>query len=185
MFAASLGLGPYAPVSAQAQAPAPAQRPASLPTAIPPHNAASLEAPPALPPLGDASERAQALLDAICTDDPARAQTLFLPRDAFRLIKASGNPDALYDRLFRAFERDIHALHRSLAKETQVTFVRLELSRRRQWVRPGGEANRLPYWAQRHNWLVLRVGKKEIRIEVRVMISWDDRWYVTHLSEFH
>ncbi len=169
------------PTSAQS---APTAKDTNAAAAIPANNAATLKTPPALPAVGDASERAQRLVEAIRSDDPSLAQTMFLPREAFRVIKATGNPDALYDRLLRAYERDIHALHQSLGKQGEVSFVRLELSRRREWVRVGGEANRLPYWAQRHNWLVLRVGKREHKIEVRVLISWDDRWYITHLSEF-
>lgn len=153
-------------------------------TVIPAQNAASLRAAPALPGLGDATLRARVLLDAILADDPARAHDLFLPREAFRLIKATGNPDALYDRLLSAYDRDIHALHKQLAGRGTPTFVRLELSRRREWVLPLVEANRLPYWAQRHNTLVIRTGNREERIEVRVMIAWDERWYITHLSEF-
>lgn len=153
-------------------------------TAIPALNAPNLREAPPLPALGDATERARVLLDAIVADDPARAHGLFLPRDAFRLIKATGNPDALYDRLLAAYDRDIHALHKELAGSEAPTFVRLELSRRREWVLPLVEANRLPYWAQRHNTLVIARGKREQHIEVRVMIAWDGRWYITHLSEF-
>lgn len=170
---------------AHAAAQGPALPPKAAPqTAIPAHNAKDLAQPPPLPGLGDAPERARLLVAAIVADDPARAQTMFLPREAFRAIKATRNPDALYDKLWRAYERDIHALHERLGKNAQVSFVRLELSRRREWVRIGGEANLLPYWAQRHNTLVLRVGDEEVRIELRVLIAWDDRWYITHLSEF-
>jgi hypothetical protein len=140
--------------------------------------------PPPLPPLGDANERAAALFDAIVRDDPRAASTFFLPRDAFRLIKAAANPNAVYDGLLRAYERDIHALHGSLPGLAQARFVRVELSHRRSWVLPGEEANRLPYWAQRHNALVYRVGDAERRIELRVLIAWQGRWYATHLSEF-
>jgi len=55
---------------------------------------------------------------------------------------------------------------------------------RRAWVRVREESNRLPYWAQRHNSIVYRVGTEERRIEVRTMIAWDDQWFITHLSEF-
>jgi len=153
----------------------------SLADDVPLHNQKALRAPPPLPALGDATDRAQRLLEAIKADKPELAHSFFLPREAFRLIKASKNPDALYDRLLAAFDRDIHALHAELKT---VSFVRLELSRRREWVLPFVEANHLPYWAQRHNWLVVSDGKRERRIEVRVLIAWDDRWYVTHLSEF-
>jgi hypothetical protein len=47
------------------------------------------------------------------------------------------------------------------------------------------ESDRLPYWAQRHNHIVYRSGGQEARFEVRTMIAWDERWYITHLSEAH
>ena len=149
-----------------------------------PAPSAAKPAPPPLPPLADFNARAQVLFEAIVKDAPATAMALFLPREAFRKIKAVTAPDPLYDRLVRAYERDIHALHAGLPELNQAEFVRVDLSRRRSYVVPGEEANRLPYWAQRHSWLVYRVRQREQRIELRVMIAWEDRWYLTHLSEF-
>jgi hypothetical protein len=123
------------------------------------------------------------LFGAIAADDPARAQQIFLPRSAFAQIKAVDEPDPLWQRLYRAFERDIHALHAQLPPGAE--FVRFERSRRRGWVVVGQEANRLPYWSERHDALVYRSAAGEARIEVRTMIAWGDAWFVTHLSEFH
>lgn len=148
-------------------------------------NDPKLVEPPPRPPLGDLALRAAQLLDAIVHDDPARAANLFLPRDAFRLIKAVSEPDPLFDRLFRAYERDIHALHRTLPDIAQAKFVRVDLSHRRSFVRVREEANRLPYWAQRHNTLIYSANGHEQRVELRVLIAWNNHWYLTHLSEFH
>ncbi len=142
-------------------------------------------APPPRPPLGDAAERARALFAALVSGEPASALDFFLPRGAFRKIKAAADPDAIYDGLLRAYQRDIRALHAATPELQHASFVRLQLSRRRSWVLPGEEANRLPYWAQRHNTLVYRVGGSEHSLEVRVMIAWQGHWYITHLSEFH
>ncbi|MDQ3031420.1 MAG: hypothetical protein M3Y87_03315 [Myxococcota bacterium] len=152
---------------------------------IPAHNRAELTEAPPRPGRGDVDERARRLLDAIVANDPARAADFFLPREAFRAIKGISDPDALYDRIVRMYADDIAALHASLGPDAaRAELVRFEFSRRRGWVRVREESNRLPYWAQRHNWLVYRVGTEERRIEVRTMIAWDDRWYITHLSEF-
>lgn len=152
---------------------------------VPEHNRADLTEPPPRPGPGDVDERARRLLRAIAQDQPALAHDFFLSREAFRAIKGIADPDSLYDRIFRMYEDDIHELHASLgADAARAEFVRFEFSRRRGWVRLREESNRLPYWAQRHNWLVYRVGDEERRIEVRTMIAWDDRWYITHLSEF-
>lgn len=149
---------------------------------IPEHNRAELTEAPPRPGPGDVEARARRLFEAIRDDDPARAADFFLPREAFRLIKGIADPDGLWDRIFRMYEDDIHELHRELPSGAE--FVRFEFSRRRAWVRIREESNRLPYWAQRHNWIVYRVGAEERRIEVRTMIAWDDRWFITHLSEF-
>lgn len=150
---------------------------------IPEHNRAELAEAPPRPPLGDASERARRLFEAIVHDEPARAEDFFLPRDAFRLIKGISDPDALWARIHGRYEGDIHTLH-ALSDLDRASFVRLDLSRRRGWVRVREESNRLPYWAQRHNRLLYAVDGAERQIEVRTMIAWDDRWYITHLSEF-
>ncbi|MBX3246817.1 MAG: hypothetical protein KF901_06530 [Myxococcales bacterium] len=154
-------------------------------TEIPAGNRAELQEAPPRPGHGDLDERGRVLFEAIKADDPARAMSLFLPREAFRAIKGIADPDGLYDRIIRLYERDIHELHVALGEDAaRAEFVRIELSRRRAWVRLREESNRLPYWAQRRNSLVYRVGDEERRFEVRTMIAWDERWYITHLSEF-
>lgn len=159
-------------------------------TQIPATNQASLTAPPPRPALGDVSERMRRLLMESCVpDQPAASQELFLPREAFRLIKAISEPDALYDRLIAAYDGDIHELHSRLQEESggdlsQVAFVGFRFTGRRGWVRLREETNRLPYWAQRHSWIDYTVGGRPRQIEVRTMIAWGDRWFITHLNEF-
>lgn len=155
------------------------------PAAIPPGNRADLTTPPPRPGPGDVEARARRLFQAIVTNQPSLAHDFFLSREAFRLIKGIADPDTLWDRLFRVYENDIRELHTQLgADAARAEFVRFELSRRRGWVRVREETNRLPYWAQRHNWLVYRVGNEERRIEVRTMIAWNEQWFITHLNEF-
>lgn len=152
-------------------------------TAIPAHNRAELTTAPPRPGAGDVDDKARALFDAIVADDPSAAMGFFLSREAFRAIKGIADPDALYDRIVGMYENDIHALHAQLAG-AEATYVGFEFSRRRGWVPLRQESNRLPYWAQRHNHIVYRVGGEEHRFEVRTMIAWDDAWFITHLSEF-
>jgi hypothetical protein len=139
-------------------------------------------APSPAPPLGDVEERAVALLDAIRHDDPARAKDFFLSREAFRVIKAMSDPDSAYDPLYRSYEKDIHKLHAELGDLSQAEFVRVDAGKSK-YVKKGEEANAKPYWATRVSSLVYRVGGEERRIELRVMIAWEGRWYITHLSK--
>ena len=149
---------------------------------IPEHNRASLTEPPPRPGPGDLVTRMPILFDAIVRGEPARADELFLSREAFRLVKAVTNPDPLWERLHHAYEADILRLHASLP--ATASFERFRFTRRRGWVAVGEEANRLPYWAQRHSFIDYRAGAAQ-HIEVRTMITWGDRWFITHLSEFH
>lgn len=126
-----------------------------------------------------------ALFDAIVHDDAARAEMYFFPRAPFLQVKAMKDPGRYWDRLRARFATDVHALHASLPGLDGATFEHLDLARRGGLVQPGEEGNRLPYWASRHSTLRYRVGDTSRTFEVRVLISWEDRWYVIHLSEFH
>jgi hypothetical protein len=137
------------------------------------------------PPEAEVSPKIRAVFEAIVHDDPALARVAFFPRAAFLRVKDIPDPGNYYDRLERRFEADIHALHAHSPGLARARFERFEFSRRGGLVRPHEEVNRLPYWAARHSWLVYRVGEQLQRIEVRVLISWEDQWYVIHLSEFH
>ncbi|HKU37579.1 MAG TPA: hypothetical protein VJR89_05510 [Polyangiales bacterium] len=161
-----------------------AQAPAEAP-AIPPHNRADQREPPPRPAAAGAEAQARVLFDAIAHDDPARARPVFFPRDAFLLVKDIPNPGRYFDRLWRRFESDVHALYKTLRDPAGAAFERFELAKRGGFVRVREEGNRLPYWAARHSYLYYRDAGRSQRFEVRVLITWDDRWYVIHLNEFH
>ncbi|HTM44010.1 MAG TPA: hypothetical protein VL137_03590 [Polyangiaceae bacterium] len=155
------------------------------PLQIPEHNRADLKEIPERPPVGNAADKARVLLEAIKQDQPALAAEFFFPRDAFLLVKAIKNPGHYWDQLKQRYEDDIHTLHRTTADLGKAEFVGLEIVKRGGWVHKHKEGNALPYWASRHSILHYRVGSDERKLEVRVLISWDDQWWITHLSEFH
>jgi len=157
---------------------------AAPPSVIPPHNRADQTSNPPRPPEGDLPDKIRKLWEAIIRDTPSLAAKSFFPREAFLLIKNMANPGRYYDRLRNRFDQDIHDLHRSTANLSDAVFDHFELARRGGFVRVNQEGNRLPYWASRHSFIHYRVGKEHRRIEVRVLITWDDRWYVIHLNEF-
>jgi hypothetical protein len=151
---------------------------------VPADNRANQEKPPPRPPASDAEAKARVLFEAIVRDDPQAAAGVFFPRAAFLLVKDIRDPGRYYDRLQRRFESDIHVLHGRLRDPKAAEFVRFELASRGGFVREREEGNRLPYWASRHSFLHFRNAGKADRFEVRVLITWDDRWYVIHLNEF-
>jgi hypothetical protein len=163
---------------------APIRTPAPDVSAVPLHNRANLKEPPPRPPASEAVDKAKRLFDAIVADAPERAEEVFFPRAAFLLVKDIPDPGKYYDRLKRRFEQDIHALHASLADPASAQFERFELANRGGFVRVREEGNRLPYWASRHSFIHFRMRGQPQRLEVRVLITWDERWYVIHLNEF-
>lgn len=152
---------------------------------VPAHNAPDLTEPAPRPSASEVDPRATAFLAAVAADDAEAALVFFLPRDAFRLIKGVTDPDRFFDRLVRMFRADVHALHAAHPELARARYLRVELSRRRAWVLPRQEANRLPYWSVRHSRLVYTVDDQERSIELRTLITWDDHWYLTHLGELH
>ncbi len=154
------------------------------PPVIPPQNARSLREAPPRPGAGDFEERARTLFDAILANDAsAAAADIFFPADAFNLVKGVSDPARVYRRLMREFGAHVAAGHESIPADAE--FVRFQMSRRCSWVERRQEANALPYWSCRHNWVHYRVGEREGRFKVRTLITWGERWYVTHLGEFH
>ena len=152
---------------------------------LPAASSAHGDAAAARPADGDVHAKVQRLWDAIVHDDPARATDVFFPREPFLQIKAMQHPERYYERLRARFESDIHALHARTPELARARFERFELARRGGYVKPGEEGNRLAYWASRHSTLFYRVGRELRSLEVRVLIAWNDAWYVIHLNEFH
>lgn len=155
---------------------------------IPSQNARNATSPTPRPPAGDAEVRARHLVDALRDGTAASteaAMDFFLPRDPFLAIKDMSGAAGYFSTLTRAYRRDIEAWRRELPSLSSATFVRFELSRACTWMTPGREANRLPYWSCYRSHVVVNAGGRERSLEVRVMINWGDRWYVTHLRPFH
>jgi len=149
---------------------------------IPAANDPGLRQAPPRPGPGNIDDKARTLFEAIKANDVEAGKGFFMSREVFRAIKGVADPDRFYDRMLALWERDIHALHAQIPADAE--YVRFEFSRRRGWVEVRQESNRLPYWAQRHNHIVYRVGDEERRFEVRTMNAWGDEWFITHLSEF-
>ena len=152
---------------------------------IPEHNRPGQTKPPPRPDASSAEQRIRRLFEAVVKDDPALADGVFFPRDAFLLVKDIRDPGRYYDQLYARFQADVHSLHRRLPGLAQARFERFELTQRGGYVNVHEEGNRLPYWAARHSFLYYTSAGKTQRVEVRVLITWDDQWYVIHLNEFH
>lgn len=129
-------------------------------------------------------KRAAALFDAIVNDDPARGESFWFPKEPFIPLKDVKGPDKYWEQLHRTYARDIHALHKKRKSWEGATFEGFELGSTPKWVPPGDEGNKIGYYRTFRGKLRYRLGEKTESIEVRVIISWQGRWYITHLSKF-
>lgn len=152
------------------------------PPEVPAHNSAKLTTPPEVPAEGTANERAALLVEGIRKSDPEVALTFFFDQAAFRQVKGIKDPDRYFARLLEVYRKDLLAMRKELSDPDNVEFVRFELGRQRRWVERGKEANDLPYWAVYKSKIIVRDAGREKTLFVRVMITWDDQWYVTHLT---
>jgi hypothetical protein len=185
-LAASCGTGPEAapPVSPAATT---TRTPASTTTTTPPTTTTTVD-PGALPQTRDRPAAAgpqwdagvAALWQAVVADDPARAHPFFFPLAAYRQVKAIRDPDGDYrDRLLRAYDEDIHALHRRLGADPQLVGLQVGTP---AWIDPGVEYNKGAYWRVLGNTLTWTSGGQRRTAPVASLISWRGEWYVVHLS---
>jgi len=137
----------------------------------------------AKPPLAseDLSERAAHLLHAVVENDPSSGDDFFFPRDPFIPLKDVKDPGGYHAQLLAAYHRDIRELHAKRKDWSGASFVSFELGTPPTWVAPGKEYNKIGYFRTFHAKLRYRLGDRTAEIDVGTIISWDGRWYVTHL----
>jgi hypothetical protein len=132
------------------------------------------------PAQGSAEAGAAMLLEALRTGDPAAAEGFFFPAAAFDMVKELPVPGRYHRKLVAWYAEDIAAEHPRFASGDW-RLERLELGRCR-WMEPGTEGNKVAYWSCRRSFVTARDGDRTRRFEIRVLINWGDRWYVTHLG---
>ena len=132
----------------------------------------------------DLQDRAKALFEAIAKDDPALGDSFWFPREPFKPLKDIADPDKYWQQLHKAYAKDIHKLHKKRDKWDGATFLRFEGWSAPKWVKPGEEANKIGYYRAFRGNIHYSQGGSESTIEVRVMITWQGRWFVTHLAKF-
>jgi hypothetical protein len=122
---------------------------------------------------------------AIVADNPAPAMPFFFPLTAYLQVKAITNPASDWqNRLVAAYQRDIHSLHVVLgpdAASAQLTGI--DVPTTAQWVLPGAEYNKLPYWRVYSSQVHYTVDGRAGSFTIASMISWRGRWYIVHLAK--
>lgn len=128
--------------------------------------------------------RAKLLFEGIVKNDAAIAEPLWFPRDVFLDLKDIKDPGKYWDQLHRAYARDIEKLHKKQKSWEGATFDRLDIGSPPKWVKPGDEGNKIGYYRTTKSTLHFTQDGKAHTLEVRVMITWQGRFFITHLSKF-
>jgi len=129
----------------------------------------------------DLDERARHLFDAVVAGRPELALDFFFPREPFLSLKDVADPGRYHDELVATYRRDILALHGLRRSWDGATFSSFELGTPPKWVAPGGEWNKIGYFRTFDAHLSYEIAGKRRALSVRTIISWQGRWYVTHL----
>ncbi|WP_437619301.1 hypothetical protein [Sorangium sp. So ce1151] len=138
------------------------------------------------PPLEskDLTERASALFDAVVKNEPALAEAFWFPKEPFIPLKDVKGPDKYWDNLHAAYLNDVKAMHRKRKSWEGARFVGFQVGSRPKWVPPGDEANKIGYYRSLHGKLKYELDGKPASLDVHTIISWQGRWYITHLGDF-
>jgi hypothetical protein len=121
---------------------------------------------------------------AIVADDPTPAMPFFFPLSAYLQVKAISNPASDWQqRLVGAYQHDIHALHGSLGGGPGTAqLVGIDVPQSAQWVLPGSEYNKLPYWRVYGAQVRYSVAGRPGSFTIASMISWRGHWYIVDLA---
>jgi hypothetical protein len=149
--------------------------------AAPPADTENGQLPP--PASDELSERAHHLFDAITQGKPELADDFFFPRDPFLALKDVKDPGHYHANLVSAYHHDVRTLHGSRKSWEGATFKSFELGTPPRWVKPGEEWNKIGYHRTYGGKLHYAVAGRDRVVEVHTIISWDGRWYVTHLAK--
>jgi len=176
--------GPELGADVDAGAPAPTAGDEARPDAGAAVFAADNKVAPSTADAAELQERARGLFEAIVEDRPERAEAFWFPLEPFIPLKDVSDPAKYWNQLHRTYVNDVHALHKKRKAWDKARFVRFDGWSRSKWVPPGGEANKIGYHRAFHGQLRYTVGGEEAAIDVHTVITWQGRWYVTHLRKF-
>ncbi len=127
-------------------------------------------------------ERARALFDAVVSGRAELADPFFFPREPFLPLKDVKDPGRYHRQLLAAYHHDVRDLHAQRRSWDGAAFVGFELGTPPRWVKPGEEWNKLGYFRTFDAKLSYEIAGKTRAFVVHTIISWDGRWYVTHLA---
>lgn len=130
-----------------------------------------------------AEEGAKRIFDAIVTNNPEKVIDIFFPLEPFIALKDLKNAQDYHKKLVDWYVKDIQREHNRIKMIKDPEFIGFK-SGFCKWKDIGSETNKLAYWSCYRNKIFgkSQTGDK-FEIELRAMINWGERWYVTHLGK--
>jgi hypothetical protein len=128
--------------------------------------------------------RAKALFEAIVKDEPPLGDPFWFPKEPFIPLKDVKGPEKYWKNLHAAYAADIHKVHKKRKSWEGAKFKDFKIGSTPKWVPPGDEANKVGYWRSFRGKLRYELEGETYSIEVHTVISWQARWYITHLLKF-
>ncbi|WP_437275555.1 hypothetical protein WME90_30460 [Sorangium sp. So ce375] len=130
------------------------------------------------------TEQARALFDAVVKNEPALAEPFWFPKAPFIPLKDVKDPGKYWDNLHAAYVNDVKSMHRKRKSWEGAQFVGFVVGSKPKWVPPGDEVNKIGYYRSFHGKLKYEIDGKPASLDVHTIISWQGRWYITHLGDF-
>jgi hypothetical protein len=149
----------------------------TAPSTTPPEN---MEAGKSPPPFDSARELVENLLGRLQQQNFAGAEELFFPVEPFVPLKKVPNPREYHGMLIKEFQGALAKLSTRVGKPTQLTLESFKPGFCK-WKAVGSEYNNIPYWSCYKSKVKAKADAQLIDIEVRTLINWGTRWYITHL----
>ncbi|WP_437586482.1 hypothetical protein [Sorangium sp. So ce1000] len=152
-----------------------------------PSGAASARADNKILPALESKEltaQARALFDAVVKNEPALAEPFWFPKEPFIPLKDVKDPGKYWNNLHAAYVNDVKSMHRKRKSWEGAQFVGFVVGSRPKWVPPGDEVNKIGYYRSFHGKLKYEIDGKPASLDVHTIISWQGRWYITHLGDF-
>lgn len=128
--------------------------------------------------------RAKLLFEAITKNEPSVGDPFWFPKEPFIPLKDVKDPGKYWENLHKAYANDIAKLHRKRKSWEGAEFKRFDLGSAPKWVPPGDEANKIGYYRSFRGKLRYELDGTNYSFEVHTVISWQGRWFITHLSKF-
>jgi hypothetical protein len=135
-----------------------------------------------IPAMDSVDALAQSLFTALQINDTSSARTLFFPEAEFVALKDIKDPLTYHKQLLSELDRDVNKLHTQLSAFKDLKY----LSWKRggcKWKAVGTEYNKIAYWSCYRNRIIAESSGGKIEIDLKTLINWGDKWFITHLGK--